>query len=533
MKNTSLFILSLLLLVFVISLNKVLLLPISLVLVMFFVYQRRPHLAIIALSIVYVISFLLGKKREGFQTSSSVDARENTNPSTALATTNPSTALATTNTQSSTNTQQVTTPPSEKNKVFTMSTQSYTQLISVFRALLEPKYMEKNLSYIEGIIYNYEVSSIFDLSSKVLNTSANPKYNNFLEKVTCLNDGTVNYLDCDNSNYKKLYAFSDLIMVFTLDLDKVFELINKNNIMSVCELSAKRQILEDFDNQTSYGFELLGLKYYLNEKSFARKYYDILKLLRLDTFLSNKPEESHLSLREKLYNYHDDNKKVVKDLNSILVLFDFYNIFDNYILNLEDDDYRWDLGILKSVDLELPCWENVSFFVEYEVKNRIIEGIQRSTRANTEILDRSDNPINPFSQTERLNSRIDNSVLYQEEDDVFGNSLEDFTKRYKAVSDQKKQDNKDIRDKLDRKLSLKYVQENFSQKMIGILNDIVLLFSRKCDIDCSDSSNPMFSKFTFYVTEIIKIMMKDERMFYVGILLIVLSMIFNFISSSK
>ena len=76
-----------------------------------------------------------------------------------------------------------------------------------------------------------------------------PKYNNFLEKVTCLNDGKVNYVDCDNSNYKNLYAFSDLIMVFTLDLDKVFELINKNNIMSVCELSSKRQILEDFDNQ--------------------------------------------------------------------------------------------------------------------------------------------------------------------------------------------------------------------------------------------------------------------------------------------
>ena len=173
------------------------------------------------------------------------------------------------------------------------------------------------------------------------------------------------------------------------------------------------------------------------------------------------------------------------------------------------------------------------FFIEYDVKNRIIEGIQRNTRANTEILDRSDNPRNPFAQTERLNSRIDNSILYQEEDDVFGNSLEDFTKRYKAVSDQKKQNNKDIRDKLDKKLNLKYVQENFSQKMIDILNDIVLLFSRKCDIDCSDSSNPMFSRFTFYVTEIIKIMMKDERMLYVGILMIVLSIIFNFISSSK
>ena len=61
-----------------------------------------------------------------------------------------------------------------KNKVFTMTNRDYTALTSVFRALLEPKYMEKNLDYIEGIIYNYEVSNIFDLSSKVLNTNATP-----------------------------------------------------------------------------------------------------------------------------------------------------------------------------------------------------------------------------------------------------------------------------------------------------------------------------------------------------------------------
>ena len=154
-------------------------------------------------------------------------------------------------------------------------------------------------------------------------------------------------------------------------------------------------------------------------------------------------------------------------------------------------------GILKSVDLELPCWENVSFFIEYDVKNRIIEGIQRNTRANTEILDRSDNPRNPFAQTERLNSRIDNSILYQEEDDVFGNSLEDFTKRYKAVSDQKKQNNKDTEIKLDKKLNLKYVQENFSQKMIDILNDIVLLFQESVILTVAIVAIPCFLDLRF------------------------------------
>ena len=117
--------------------------------------------------------------------------------------------------------------------------------------------------------------------------------------------------------------------------------------MSVCELRSKRYILEDFDNQTSYGFEKMGLEYYLNEKSFTRKYFDILRLLELDKELKIQKNERHLSLREHLYNYHHKNTKVVKDLNSIMVLFDYYSIFDNYVLNMEDDDYNWDLGILK------------------------------------------------------------------------------------------------------------------------------------------------------------------------------------------
>ena len=95
------------------------------------------------------------------------------------------------------------------------------------------------------------------------------------------------------------------------------------------------------------------------------------------------PGESHMSLRERLYNYHNSNKEVVKDLNSIMVLFDYYSVFDRYVLNIEDDDYNWDLGILKSVDLNMPCWENVSFFEKYDVKNRIIKSINRLTNWTT------------------------------------------------------------------------------------------------------------------------------------------------------
>ena len=331
-----------------------------------------------------------------------------------------------------------------------------------------------------------------------------------------------------------MYAFCELLLVFTLDLDKILELINTNNIMSVCQLSAKRVILEDFDNKTSFGYEKLGLEYYLNEKSFSRKYFDILKMLELDTYISNKPEEAHLSLREKLYNYHDSNTKEVKDLNSIMVLFDYYDIFDSYVLNLEDDDYNWNLGILKSVDLMHPCWENVYFFTKYKVKERIIKAINKLTSVDDEFLNRDKNPINPYAnedESQEPNTATNN--IYQEEDDIFKNNLDTFRKRYKTVYEKKKKDNKEVYTKVNTKLSLTYFKHNFPVKMIDILNDIIQLSKRKCDLECDNSTNPMFSKFIFYIGEMFKIITKEERMLFVGSLLVVISILLNFIIASK
>ena len=330
-----------------------------------------------------------------------------------------------------------------------------------------------------------------------------------------------------------MYAFCELLLVFTLDLDKILELINKNKIMSVCQLSANRVVLEDFDNQTSFGYELLGLEYYLNEKSFSRKYFDILKMLGLDTFLSNTPEKTHISLREKLYNYHDKNKSVVKDLNSIMVLFDYYTIFDSYVLNLEDDDYNWNLGILKSVDLMHPCWDNVIFFKEYDVKERIIKAINKLTSVDDEFLNRAENPINPYANEDDIKDPTADKELYQEEDDIFKNNLDTFRKRYKTVYDKKKDDNKEVYKKVNTKLNVKYFKNNFSVKMIDIINDIVQLSKYRCDLECDNSTNPMFSKFIFYVGEVFKIITKEERMLFVGGLFVVISVLLNFIIASK
>ena len=493
----------------------------------FFIKKKQYNLALIVLSILFFASMVFNNKIEFFQTSQATTS-ETTQVSPPETTQVPQLTITS-------NVEDL------DNNVHRMNLENYNQLFFVFNSLLETSYVTKNREYIEDIIDNYKINSIFDLSNKVLNKEKNPLYNNFLEKITCLENNSVNYILCDNENYKKIYAFCELLLVFTLDIDKIVELINKDKIMATCELSAKRAILDLVENQTSFGYESLGLQYYLNEKSFTRKYFDILKLLELDTFLAQDSGESHMSLREKLYNYHNSNKKVVKDLNSIMVLFDYYNVFDRYVLNIEDDDYNWDLGILKSVDLNMPCWDNVSFFTNYDVKNRIIKSINRLTSVDDQFLNRGNPPSNPFDESKNPNINSINTMKnsnmngdgYEEEDDLFKENLNTFQKRYKSMYEKKQNENKQIEQRLDKKLNLKYLKENFNGKMTAIIDDLALLSQKKCDLECYDTNYPMFSKFTFYSGEVLKILTKKERMLYVGILLVIISIIFNFIVASK
>lgn len=556
MKESKLFFLILLLVLFMVSCSKILLIPITLIITGFLVIKKKYNLALVVLTSLFFVSIIFNNKIESFQNSNGTTKSLN-NLQTSSATDFDKDDQPNVTTKSLDNLQNSSITDFDKDNQLLeikqdnleesqdqimINVNEYKKLFFVFNALLEPAYLEKNKKSIDHIINVYKIKSIFDLSKTVLNRDKNPIYNNFLEKITCRNNGKVNYLLCDNINYKKMYAFCELLYVYTFDLDKIVELINKFKIMAVCELSANRYVLDSIKNKTSYGFEKLGLQYYLNEKSFTDKYYDILKLLKLDEFLYNDPNEAHLSLREKLYNYHNRNKEVVKDLNSIMVLFDYFNIFDKYILNIEDDDFNWNLGILKNVDLNLPCWEIVSYFIDYDVKERIIEAINRITSVDDEFLTRGDNPINPFANLdnrtfdERLEQKINqysNLEEYQEETNLFSQDLNTFSKRFKEIKQKQVQENNEISEKLNTKINLQFIRENFSQKMNDITSDIIQLYSKKCNLECNDNENIFYAKFMYYLSEVFTILTKDDRMLFVGILFIIMSIIFNFILSSK
>jgi hypothetical protein len=494
-----------LLILFLNSVNNKLLLPSICLYVGVCLYFRKKKELIIGLIVVYIFSIVYNKSVEKFQsqsTSSGTTQSGTTQSGTTQSGTTQSGTTQSGRTQSG-RTQSGTSFSKDyklQENDLVMKEQDYSELMYVFKSLLESDYLDNNISNIEDIISDYNILNIYDLGNVVLNKVNNKKYNNFLEKITCIDsNGNINYLDTDNINYKKLYAFSELIEVYTFSKDKVIELINVYNIYKLCDLDKQNKILIE---NGKYGYEYNGLLVYLNVIKINNSYYKLLELLELDKLLNNKNIE--IPIKERLYNYVDTNKKISKDLNSLLVLFDYYKILDDTRINNEEDDFELDYSLLRNINLNENYWDYNPYFKMYNIKEKIINKINSLTEDDKNIFEHKLN--DKFLPTTNVEDR----------------------KEYKVF----KNDSSKSNDFLE-SFNLKMIKNRFVDVFIDIINDYSKLYNSRCSIDCENSSNIMFDKLMYYLDNIIKIMIKEGRMFYVGIFVIFISFVLYFIEVSK
>ena len=309
----------------------------------------------------------------------------------------------------------------------------------------------------------------------------------------------MDHVDIDNINYKKLYAFSELIRIYTFTKDNVVNLINTHKIYRLCDLDKNKNIII---NNGKYGYEYNGLLVYLNVLKINSKYYRLLELLQLDILLNNKNKE--IPLKDRLYNYKDNNKIISKDLNSLIVCFDYYKILDNTRINNEENDFELDYSLLRNIDLNKKYWDYNPFFKKYNIKEKIINKINEIT----------DDDKNIFEH--KLNDTYSKPTVNVE------------TKEYKVFE---KKDSKSIH--FLETFNLNMIKNRFVEVFIEIINDYSKLYNSRCSIDCDNSDNKSYDKIMYYISNIISIMIKDGRMFYVGIFIIVLSFVLYFIEVSK
>jgi len=478
-----------LLILFISSLNNKLLIPSIFIYVGLCIYFKKKRELIFGLIIIYMFSIYYNKKVEKFYAGPSSSSISGPSSSSISG-------------PSSSSISGPTSSISEEKNIF-ITSNDYNDLMFVFKSLLDKSYLDNNISKINDTLSEYDIVNVYQLGDSILNKLNNKKFNNLLEKITCIDsNGDINYLDTDNINYKKLYAFSELIMIYAISIDKVIELINVHDIYRLCDLDKNNKILIE---NGKYGYEYNGLLFYLNINSINHKYYKLLELLELDTLLDN--QNKSIKLSDRLFNYSDDNKHISKDLNSLLVLFDYYKILDETRLDNEEDDFELDYSLLRNIDLNKKYWEFNPYFKQYKIKEKIINKINAMTKEDKNIFKHELN--DKFKPTT-------SSVIDKQE--------------YKVLK--KDNDIKKSKEFLE-ELNLKNMKNRFVEVFIDIINDFSTLYSKRCSIDCDSTKNLYYDRFMFYFNNIIQILIKDGRMFYVGIFIIFFSFVLYFIEVSK
>ena len=386
--------------------------------------------------------------------------------------------------------------------------ETYSNIYFIFTSLLDKTYYKNNKESINDLIDKFGVTNVLTLSDYVINKDKLPNYNNFLEKITCLKNNKVNNFDCKNDNYKKIKAFSELIKVYTFSTEYVIKLINNHKIYKLCDLENHLKLLI---NKGQYGYEYNGYMVYLNKYTISNKYFKILELLGLDKKLQNK--NAKIPLKEKLYNYVDKNTMISKDLNSLAVMFDYYKILDELRINNEEDDFDWDYSVLRNIDLNKNYWNSNELFKKYRIKQLIIDKINELTKEDKNIF------------RHELNKKYDPPSI---EDNLSKQSENE----YKVVKTNDKNKNQNPQNFME-KLNLQNIKNNFVKTFIEIIDDFTKMYKNRCKIDCKDQKDNYLNMCLYYFNTIIKICIKDGRMFYVGIFIIFISLMLYFIDASK
>ena len=458
------------------------------------IYFKNKQLLVIGLILLYILS-IFNNRTEGFDNTTSI--HHNIVPTTHHHKTEKS--------MLSNETIKV----KDRHEVIVLTPSNYSEIYYVLSSLLDDEYLKSNKESIEDVIINNgNIKDIFTLSDSILNIKNDKKYNNFLEKITCIKNGSIDYLDCDNINSKKILAFSQLIKIYTFSIEYVLKLINTHKIYKLCDVENFVTRLQS-DNQ--YGYEYYGYQVYINKHEINNKYYKLLELLGLDRLLDNK--NKNIPIKDRLYNYIDKELLISKDLNSIVILFKYYNILDEVRIYNEEDDYNWDYSLLRNINLKLNYWNNNPFFSKYKIKQLIIEKINEMTKEDKDIF------------RHELNNKYESKDLSESNE---SNESKDLSE-YKVV----KSNNGSKSLEFLEKLNLKDIKFNFSKVFLEIINEITEVYKHSCKNNCNTYKNEYVNTIMYYLNNIIKIFIKEGRMFYVGIFIIFISFMLYFIEVSK
>jgi len=337
--------------------------------------------------------------------------------------------------------------------------------------ILISKIINRNLSSTQSFLQNKNIDNILDL-------------------VNYSNELTI-------KEKKRLDGYLKLIKVYLLYDDKILILLN-NNIHDIKNLLDNKHYLSPK--------EIFGLEYYSLGKVPSKYYFELINIINLSPNTSKK------------------------DIYDILILFEYYDILNlrnslsnsDITLQIKLGKNGWMYKILKHIKDNK---YNDTILIKYKIIDKVNVIIDKLD-IQYKTVDINDLDKTDFSEIE-FKSNEDKLKHFREK---YHKEL--YEKEYKTIETLNNISNIELTPKpLDFDILLK----EFSDSMINILNELIVLFSGNSNqlenleiepyIENSDLIKNSWNKYIYYFRMVGKILFINDRILYFGILLIILSII--------
>lgn len=310
---------------------------------------------------------------------------------------------------------------------------------------------------------------------------------------------------------KRLYAYVEMSKIYLFHPNLVLKLIEQGKT-NIDDLDNSDKVLSDK--------EKYGLDYYIHKRKPSSQYYKILEHLELSK-----------NLDSKLNGY---SSRVAKDMFEIMILFDFYNLLDtetrhDLSKNAQDVESGVDLWLYKTLNkIIIKNWQD-DVFLKYDIVSRAKEAADIIKNKKKIIVKSTDVDVDYSKVDAEFN------LDKQYEDYIKKYRKELYENEYKSIEVLNTLANKDDKDSefltdLVSKLGI-----NFSNTILQILEEFVSLFSEKFQDSAKKEGifDNLWEKYIYYFKEIIKIITAQGRLFYVGILIFLISILMYFAGMTK
>ena len=329
---------------------------------------------------------------------------------------------------------------------------------------------------------------------------------------------------------------SDLYHIYNFSIQNVSIIINKFN-KDFNDVVNSNFIISEYGIKSVHK---LSVDYFIGTKKFSEKQFKILEFLEIIN--KNNKHYNKLKNLKHLDLYYTQE---IKDLCSMMVCFEHYGIIKTNDLKTKfpkDDLYgdKWVVQTLEQVKLDDFGIVNEPIFKKYNLIDKITEKLNSIEKTREEEIK---SKLIDFSKPgSLLFDQLNNEDTYEVNREIQNKEIDEYQKIIVNKTSKESEESKKALNELND-------IETIRSKTLGTLNHIVddtrKLMTEVGNYDIESyntgkNTNDVyyllkyyFDKYIMFFKGFINILVKEQRAFFVGIILVVLSVITNFIEVSK